>query len=149
MNLLTVQDGDTITIRHLPTEPIIQRIRLAGIDAPEKGELLWNASRDRLIKIMCEQPLRIEVGPRQEDRLDPCSRTVAWVWAGTLLVQEQMVMCGLAVEWSPFGPCRYAARVLAAQVFAQERKLGVWAMPSHRLCHVYGCEHKRRISSHS
>ena len=75
-----IADGDTITL--LDTSKTQHRIRLAGIDAPERGQPGGHRSKESLSAFVYDQPVRIEWHKR--DRYD---RIVGKVWVappGTL-----------------------------------------------------------------
>jgi endonuclease YncB( thermonuclease family) len=56
--VVKVADGDTITV--LDSSRQQHRIRLAGIDAPEKGQPFGNASRKRLSELVAGKEVRVE-----------------------------------------------------------------------------------------
>ena len=64
-----VADGDTITV--LDSNKVQHRVRLAGIDAPEKGQPFGNASRKRLRKLVAGKEVRVEF-----DKFDHYGRIV-------------------------------------------------------------------------
>ena len=53
-----VADGDTITV--LDSKKVQHRVRLAGIDAPEKGQPFANASRKQLGELVEVKEVRVE-----------------------------------------------------------------------------------------
>ena len=55
---MKVADGDTITM--LDSNKVQHRIRIAGIDAPEKGQPFGNASRKRLGELVARKEVRVE-----------------------------------------------------------------------------------------
>ncbi|MDR2637813.1 MAG: thermonuclease family protein, partial [Zoogloeaceae bacterium] len=55
----SVADGDTLTLR-LPTEKKV-RIRLFGIDAPEKGQAHWRQSRQSLADLCLQHPVEATI----------------------------------------------------------------------------------------
>jgi endonuclease YncB( thermonuclease family) len=56
--VVKIADGDTITV--LDSNIVQRRIRIAGIDAPEKGQPFGNASRKRLGELVARKEVRIE-----------------------------------------------------------------------------------------
>jgi len=69
-----VADGDTITV--LDADKRQHRIRVAGIDAPERGQPSGFRSKDSLGALVHEQPVLIEW-----DKRDRFGRIVGKVWA--------------------------------------------------------------------
>jgi endonuclease YncB( thermonuclease family) len=70
---LDVQDGDSLVFRGDDGARI--RVRVAGIDAPEKSQAHAEASRRNLRALLRDRRIRIEPIKR-----DPYGRTVARVW---------------------------------------------------------------------
>ena len=68
-----VADGDTITV--LDSNKEQHRIRLAGIDAPEKGQPFGDASRKMLGELVAGKEVRIEF-----EKYDRYGRIVGKVW---------------------------------------------------------------------
>ena len=56
--VVKIADGDTITV--LDSNKMQHRIRIAGIDAPEKGQPFDNASRKRLGELVARKEVRVE-----------------------------------------------------------------------------------------
>ena len=71
--VIKVADGDTITV--LESSKDQQRIRLAGIDAPEKGQPFGNASRKMLRELVSGKEVRVEF-----EKYDCYGRIVRKVW---------------------------------------------------------------------
>jgi len=71
-----VADGDTITV--LDAGKTQHKIRLLGIDAPERGQPGGHRSKDALAALVYDQPVRVEWNKR--DRND---RIVGKVWVAS------------------------------------------------------------------
>ena len=56
--VVNVADGDTITV--LDSNNVQHRVRIAGIDAPEKSQPFGNASRKRLVELVARKEVRVE-----------------------------------------------------------------------------------------
>ena len=56
--VVSVADGDTITV--LDSDKVQHRVRLAGIDAPEKSQPFGNASKKRLSELVGGKDVRVE-----------------------------------------------------------------------------------------
>jgi endonuclease YncB( thermonuclease family) len=71
--VVKIADGDTITV--LDSNRQQHRVRIAGIDAPEKNQLFGNASRKRLGELVARKEVRIEF-----QKYDHYGRIVGKVW---------------------------------------------------------------------
>ena len=136
MRTVSIQDGDTLTLHGTLPFPARHRIRLAGIDAPEKGEAFHDESRLALQRLTMAHEITIELTDRFDAMPDYLNRLLAYLWAGPVLVNEELVRQGMACVWSPRGPSQHEARLLRAQAEAQEAVRGFWAFHAHRLCDV-------------
>lgn len=110
-----VQDGDTFKLPDNKT-----RVRLWGIDAPEKGQPYADVARDRL-KELCEgKSVQLEIKDT-----DQYGRKVAIVWMGKTNINLQLVREGLAWHYAYFAPD--ANELADAQKAARKARLGLWA----------------------
>ncbi len=71
--VVTVTDGDTIRV--LDADSVQHKIRLAGIDAPEKAQPFGNASRQHLASIVAGKDVRVETTKK-----DRYGRVLGKVW---------------------------------------------------------------------
>ena len=62
--MVGVSDGDTITV--LDDDKTQHKIRIAGIDAPEKGQPFGNASKENLSRLIYDR--RVEARRHNRDR---------------------------------------------------------------------------------
>ncbi len=111
-----VQDGDTIRLKTgFP-------IRLVGLDAPDKGEPLFNKSRSYLLQLIGNKVVEIEYARVQNDNYgrlrgyDRLNLNVALVGAGLAEIR-------LGKLWQR---PKYEAELKEALKYAQSNQLGVW-----------------------
>ena len=132
-----VADGDTITV--LDAHKVQHRIRLAGIDAPEKGQPFAERSQQSLKRMAMGRLVRIEW-----DEQDRYGRLVGKVWvtpAGVNCAQEPcprtldagraQLTVGLA--WHYLGRQQSEQDSLAYEfdeVEARARRVGLWSEPA-------------------
>lgn len=116
----TVLDGDTLEIHG-------QRIRLAGIDAPESdqpcflpGNIRWGCGRDAAF-VLSDKIQRKTIRCRPYDH-DQYSRLVAVCYHGAEDLNNWMVYHGWAVAYE-----QYSKRYVRTQREAENAKRGVWA----------------------
>lgn len=111
-----VDDGDTLVLSFGTKRT---RVRLAGIDAPEKGQPFARESREMLAELMSGGPIGVE--KTGEDRY---GRTLAVVYVGAVNVNERMVAQGGAWWYERFAPTNRALERL--QAGARARPVGLW-----------------------
>jgi endonuclease YncB( thermonuclease family) len=113
-----IADGDTIRVLHENGEV---RIRLHGIDCPEKGQAFGTRAKQFTADLVFGQDVRIRV--RDVDRY---GRTVAEVWLedGRMLNRE-LVDAGLAWWYRQYAPYDETMRELERE--AREAGRGLWA----------------------
>ncbi len=114
-----VVDGDTFHCRNG------LKVRLIGIDSPERDQgPTFSAAREALTELLPDTGtvwLERDVAPT-----DRYGRTLAYVWAGRMLVNEQMLERGWAVLYTVPPNVRYVDRFRAAETSAREARRGLW-----------------------
>ena len=109
-----VQDGDTFKLADNKT-----RVRLWGIDAPEKGQPYADEARDRLKELCEKKAVRLEIKDT-----DQYGRKTAIVWLGSTNINLQLVKEGLAWHYAYFAPD--AKDLAAAEKAARKARKGLW-----------------------
>ena len=92
--VIKVADGDSITILHEGKE---LRIRLAEIDAPERGQPFWRKSKEALANYVAGKEVRVE-----EFDVDQYGRVVGHVYFGKLWVNGELVRGGYAYVYPEY-----------------------------------------------
>lgn len=119
---ISVDDGDSFVARRPDGTKI--RVRLAGIDAPEKSQPWANAARQKLRGLLHERELVIT--PLKTDRW---GRLVALVAADGEDPALLMLEAGLAWHFSRYDrdlPVAWRSRYAQAQTEARGARLGLW-----------------------
>jgi micrococcal nuclease len=127
--VIGVTDGDTIDVLDATKRP--RRIRLGGIDAPEKAQPFGNRSKEHLSDLVFGKQVEV-----QSHKLDDFGRNVGKVLVNGKDANLEQVRAGLAwhykkylKEQSPSDRVLYAE----AEVAARSRKLGLWQDPKPML----------------
>lgn len=136
MNIISIQDGDSITIASDELSHLPRRFRLADIDAPEKGEPYYRDSINALRSMMRYEGLRIELTSRYGERPDCFGRVIGYLHNDECLVNLKMIELGMAACWWPKGPSQYSQQMLEAQESARREVRGIWNQRMHRLCNI-------------
>jgi endonuclease YncB( thermonuclease family) len=123
--VVKIADGDTITI--LDAQNIQHKIRLQGIDAPERRQAFSQASRDNLASLVFGKLVRIE-----SEKDDEYGRVVGTVWLDGHDECLEQIKAGLAWhfkkyenEQSPANQQLYAN----AEQEARIQRRGLWKDP--------------------
>lgn len=116
--VVSVADGDTVTILTENDEQI--RIRLYGIDAPEKGQDFSNKSRQFLNDLCYGKIVSIE-----KKGIDQYERVLGIVYINELNLNKEMVRNGLAWYYDHYVK---DADLEALEHAARKQKLNIWSM---------------------
>ncbi|MDR2955960.1 MAG: thermonuclease family protein [Prevotella sp.] len=115
--VVSVADGDTFTMKTMTGERI--KVRLYGIDAPERGQDFSNKSR-QLLNDLCYGKI-VDVHSQGYDQYD---RLLGFVYIDGLNVNEEMVRQGLAWYYNHFVDDH---RLDSLEQVAREKKLNIWS----------------------
>jgi len=121
--IVGVIDGDTVDL--LTDAKVLMRIRLSGIDAPEKKQPFGNAAKRMLSALTFDR--RVVVSAKKKDRY---GRYVGKVFVGGTDANLQMVQHGLAWHYKKYERQQSSEdRVLyaEAELKAKAKRIGVWA----------------------
>ncbi|MBE6410843.1 MAG: thermonuclease family protein [Akkermansiaceae bacterium] len=115
-----VADGDTLTLT-LPDKST-EKIRLYGIDAPERQQDYAEEAKQRLSELTAGKEVRAEVMNR-----DRYGRAVARVYTGKTDVSLAMVSGGCAWHYVIYAPLDI--ELAEAEALASAQKWGLWQHP--------------------
>lgn len=136
--LVSVQDGDTITARWDPPPEAVDRFRLAYIDAPERGEPLWPQSRLALWELCQDAELHVKLADHGTHHRCSVNRQLVLLYAGLDCINLAMIRLGMAVYTPKWAYPPDHPNWQKEHLMAQEARRGVHAIPSHPI-------HARRI----
>lgn len=117
--VVSVTDGDTVKIL-VDREQVT--VRLAGIDAPEKGQPFGKVSREALAGLVFEKDVVVEVTGK-----DGFGRTLGTVYVGKANVNEEMIRTGFAWRYAKYSK---SPKMIELESAARTAKLGLWSDPS-------------------
>jgi endonuclease YncB( thermonuclease family) len=120
-----VSDGDTITL--LDVSKTQHRIRLAGIDAPEKNQPFGDRSKQNLSNLVFAKNVTVEW-----DKTDKYGRTIGKVVAEGKDASLEQVRAGLAWHYKQYQNEQSASdrgAYAAAEDQARSRGVGLWRDP--------------------
>jgi len=117
--VVTVHDGDTVTVAR-GREQV--RVRLWGIDAPERGQPYSSRARRELSDLVLRRTVTVVVMGT-----DDYGRTLARLKVGNLDVNREMVRRGMAWWYRYFA--RRARDLAEAEAEARAARRGLWANP--------------------
>ena len=133
--VVAVTDGDTIKI--LDNSRVQHKVRLTGIDAPEKAQPFGNASRKNLASMVAGKDVRVETSKN-----DRYGRVLGKVWmqpqdcsgcGKTLNANLAQILAGMAWWYQDYArdqPAQDRVRYESAVKEARQRKLGLWSEPA-------------------
>lgn len=129
--VVSVADGDTITV--LDSNKIQHKIRLSGIDAPERGQAFGNVSKQHLANLVFGKAVKVETTKK-----DRYGRSVGKVWVQppdcatcgrTLDANLAQVANGLAWWYRYYAdeqPAEDRGRYEIAEKEARGKLVGLW-----------------------
>lgn len=115
--VVRIADGDTLTVLDATNEQ--HKVRLHGIDAPEKGQAFGTKAKEALAAKVHEK--RVRVIWKERDRY---GRIVGGVYLGDRNVNVEMVHDGFAWWYRQYAPKDKALE--RAEDEARKEKRGLW-----------------------
>ena len=115
--VVSIADGDTITV--LDADKKQHKVRLNGIDAPEKKQAFGAKSKARLGELVAGKDVMVEWKEK-----DTYGRTLGKVTQNGVDVNLQMVKEGLAWHYRKYSK---SAELSRAEAEAKAGKKGLWA----------------------
>ena len=119
-------DGDTIKVLSADKEQIL--VRIAFIDAPEKGQPFGERAKEALSKLVFDK--EVELSPHTIDRY---GRLVARVFVSNQDVGLELLKAGLCWVYEKYitrATLAIEASYRAAQALAESDRLGLWQDPA-------------------
>jgi endonuclease YncB( thermonuclease family) len=131
-----VSDGDTITVLDAAKQQ--HKIRLSGIDAPEKAQAFGNVAKQRMSDMVFNKEVRVDT--RKQDKY---GRTIGRVWVAsaeckasecpkTLDAGMALLTMGLAWHYKQYAkeqPEEEREQYSFADTEARAKKVGLWSDP--------------------
>lgn len=132
--VIQVADGDSITV--LDADRVQHRVRINGIDAPEKAQPYGDRARQNMARLVAGKPVTADC-----HKTDRYGRQVCQVWVQpadcprcdrTLDVGHAQLVAGLAWWYRAYAKEQSASdrgQYESAEQQAQARKTGLWQHP--------------------
>ena len=111
-----VADGDTLTV--LDTANVQHKIRLNGIDAPEKSQAFGNVSKKHLSSLVIGRDVHVKYKSR-----DKYGRILGTIYVDGLDINLEMLRAGLAWHYKRYD---INSEYAAAEASARAARLGLW-----------------------
>lgn len=119
--VVSVADGDTITVLHGGRQ---EKIRLYGIDSPEKGQNFGQKAKDLTSSLVAGRNIEIE----QKD-IDRYGRIVGLVSVDGQNLNELIIRNGYAWVYRQYCKEKFCSTWLQLEDAARQQKNGMWADP--------------------
>jgi len=117
--VVSISDGDTIKVYNTGNGQ--EKIRLYGVDAPEKGQKHGDDARTHLVSLVSGSV--VEVEPVSEDMY---GNTVAIVWNQKINISQEMVRSGYAWVYRKYCDKPFCESWSTLESEAKRKKIGLW-----------------------
>ena len=117
---LRALDGDSLRVDHAGE---VLEVRLIGVDAPEYRQEYSRKAKEFSQSFCQGKTLRLEFDKERRDRY---GRTLAYVYAGDRMLNEELVRAGLAIPIRIKPNTRFYARFKRAEEQARLDRRGFW-----------------------
>lgn len=114
-SVVGVTDGDTIKVMR---NDKVERIRLYGIDCPEKKQAFGKRAKQFTVNMVFKQT--VDIKPITIDRY---GRIIAWIYVNGRYLNKELLKAGLAWHYKRYSKDRDLAD-LESQ--ARKKKIGLW-----------------------
>ena len=104
--------------------PILQPVRLIGIDAPDLKQQPWGVdAKTELEKLTLGREVLLEFDAQQKDSFD---RLLGYIWEDKTLINEELVKEGYVLASEKVPNIKYSDRLANAQEWARLMGKGIW-----------------------
>ena len=117
--VVSVTDGDTIKVYTVDQGQV--KIRLYGIDTPEKGQPYGKAAGKYLASLIAGAIVEVETVTT-----DRYGRTVGIVWDDDTNINQQMVQAGYAWVYRKYCDRPFCSEWLELEGKARSSRIGLW-----------------------
>lgn len=117
--VISIADGDTITILSDKSQ---HKIRLYGIDTPEKGQAFGNAAKKYTSKLVAGKTVDVE-----DYDTDKYGRTVGVVFVNGVNVNQSLINAGLAWQYQKYCKASFCGDWVRLEERAKATGIGLWA----------------------
>ena len=118
--VIKIIDGDTFDL--LLKDNTTIRIRMNGIDCPEKGQPYFKNAKQGLASFIFGK--EVSITSTGKDRY---KRTLADVYIGDDFINLKMIAAGFAWHFKRYSKSKTLA---ATELQARENKIGLWSLPN-------------------
>ncbi|MFH1978446.1 MAG: thermonuclease family protein [Candidatus Aenigmatarchaeota archaeon] len=115
-----VIDGDTVELENG------DKVRLLGIDTPEKGQLFYGEATRWLEERVLNKEVWLEPGKENKDKYD---RFLRYIFVGSTFINLELVKTGYATSYI-FEEDQYSEVIREAEQEARRDGLGLWGVAS-------------------
>lgn len=112
-----VVDGDTFELTNG------QKVRLLGIDAPEKGQYYYQEASNRLEQLVKGKEVFLE---KDMSNRDNYGRLLRYVYVGSLFVNLEMIKGGYVQAFVVAPNLKYYTTFLKAENETRAKGIGIW-----------------------
>jgi micrococcal nuclease len=116
-----VADGDTVTVLQNQNQ---YKIRLYGIDTPEKGQDFGNRAKQFTSDLIFGKEVRVI-----EKDVDRYGRVVGMIYIGNICVNEEIVREGLAWVYDYYCKDSVCREWAGLEAQARQSSIGLWSHP--------------------
>ncbi len=120
--VVRIADGDTVTV--LDVSKVRHKVRLTGIDAPEKKQPFGNRSKQSLSDMVFSKTVTVET-----DKRDRYGRELGKVLINGMDVNREQIRRGMAWHYKAYQRDQFASDRQAyadAEIKAKDQRRGLW-----------------------
>ena len=117
--VIKISDGDTITL--LDNQHRQTKIRLYGIDTPEKGQAYGQKAKRFTASLVAGKSVSVKVYDT-----DRYGRSVGVVYSGRTNVNEEIIRAGYAWQYRKYCKASFCSKWLTLEQEARNSELGLW-----------------------
>lgn len=115
--VIRVVDGDTVEIDNS------NKVRLIGINTPEKKEANYLAAKENMEKLSLNQKVFLEKGVENEDKY---GRKLRYIFMENKFVNVEQISAGLASSFEYGSDTKYSFLFNCLETDAKKKGLGIW-----------------------